>query len=101
MAIALTKTLQTIGYNLYITNSIRLLFVPELAIEMIQNVYESEGHYTDEFLPIIYKVVSITDGETVSEILALLGPNYPGAIITAEQYLIDNVGYYTGGSVVA
>lgn len=100
MAISLAKTLQTVSYTLYIVSSIKLIS-PSSHIQVSQNVYESSGHRTDSFLPIISKTVTITDSTAISAIVALLGPNYPGAITLAEQYLVDNVAYYSGGTVVA
>lgn len=99
MAIELVKTLQTVAYTLYIVSVIRVNL--DGNVEISQSIYESSGHYSDGFLPIITKTVIISDSTALTAMFAILGSNYNGAIMIAEEYLIDNDAYYATGSVVA
>jgi hypothetical protein len=99
MAIILTKTLQTIEYDLYILTTILNPFYT-IGLTLDQYTYASEGHFNDGFLPIIRRNVQITDGGTVTTITALFYSDPNGAVEAAETYLVANDAYYAGGSVV-
>lgn len=101
MAIALTKTLQAVEYNLYIVTSIRLVLTIPTVVQVSQDIYQSAGHYTDDFTPMIHKDIDITSSDAVVAITALLSSNYSAAVTAAEQYLIGAVAYYSGGEIVA
>lgn len=96
MAIALEKTLQTVSYDLYIKSSVMFLSPTLLVLET--RVYQSEGHYTDGFVPMILRQEVISASATIS---AFAG-NYssvPG-IAAAEAWFVANVAWYSGGVVV-
>jgi hypothetical protein len=101
MAIELVKTLQTVAYTLYIKSNIRLIQTDPETVEVNQDIYQSVGHFTDGFTPMITKVVSITDTNVIVAVKALLGSNYTSAVSAAEQYLVGAVAYYADGEIVA
>ena len=51
MAIAITKTLQTVEYGLYCKSNVVFLMTGLVVLNI--DVYQSSGHYTDGFVPII------------------------------------------------
>lgn len=99
MAIELIKTLQGKDYILYIVTNMRLEASTESAIEIHQKIYESKGHFDDGFVPIILKNVVVTNQQRVNTIKLLLGQNYDEAISVVENFLVNNVAYYQGGTV--
>lgn len=101
MAISLVKTLQAVEYTLYIISDVRLTQQNPETVEVSQNIYQSNGHYSDEFTPLITKTVVITDTNAIVAIKALLSSNYTSAVSAAEQFLIGAVAYYADGEIVA
>ena len=101
MAISLVKTLQTVQYTLYIVSSVRLTLADPETVEVCQNIYQSAGHYSDGFTPIIKRDVTITDTNAVIAIKAVLANNYNSAVTAAEQFLIGAVAYYQDGEIIA
>lgn len=97
MAIRLVKTLQTVNYTLYIKTTVQLLTQESVSVRL--KFYQSQGHYQDDFLPIIEKQVTIT----ADNVLQIMQAFYPGneQIYTQaiEQYLVQAVGYYQGGAI--
>lgn len=96
MAIELTKTLQTVEYGLYLKTGMRLLTATMVVVEM--KGYQSQGHYTDGFLPIISKIENITDLTTVQAFAGSYASTV--GLAAAEAWLIANVAWYSGGAVV-
>lgn len=99
MPIQLTKTLQGQQYTLYIITTVE--FIDESrALSVVQNIYQSQGHFDDDFLPIIRKRATVTNNTIVRSIRAVLRENYATAVALIETFLVNNVQYYQGGSVV-
>jgi hypothetical protein len=67
----------------------------------MQEIYQSVGHYNDDFTPMIHRELNIANTDAVVAITALLSSNYNAAVTAAEQYLIGADEYYTGGEIVA
>lgn len=99
MAILLDKTLQGTLYHLYIVSAVQLTPTDPEGIKVKQNIYQSIGHYIDNFVPIILKETTILDTNAVIAIKALLSANYNSAVSAVEQFLISTVPYYQGGVV--
>ena len=97
MAIALTKTLQTVEYNLY--GRTALVFHSTEVVVVKVSIYQSSGHYSDGFVPIITKNHNITDSTVVTAFGSYYS-NSPVAINAAEDWLVANDAWYSGGSVV-
>lgn len=100
MPIVLNKTLQGKTYTLYIISSARLQGSEGVAVEIQQTIYESKGHFDDGFLPIIKRDVLVTNQQRVNTIKTLLRQDYEEAISIIENFLVNNVPYYQGGSIV-
>lgn len=100
MAIQLSKTLQGTTYTLYIITQLALRQGEQETIRVAQDFYESKGHFDDDFLPIIRKEVTVTNQQRVNSIKLLLRENYAEALSVAENFLVNNVAYYQGGTVV-
>lgn len=98
MAISLAKTLQTVSYTLYITTE--LLFVDVTMVASKQLGYQSSGHHSDNFMPMLQRTEVVTDAAILSVVLPMYISNPSGAIAAYETWLVGNVGYYSGGSVV-
>ena len=99
MAISLAKTLQGTAYTLYMTTDILATFQGLVVTK--ESVYQSSGHRSDGFLPIISKVNVITDITATASINnSYNSGDISAAIATAEAYLINNVAWYSGGSAV-
>lgn len=98
MPIQLAKTLQTVDYTLYIITDIDLPGSDRVLIN--QRIYQSKGHFDDDFLPIILKRQVITNQARVNTIRMLIRTNYDEAINAVETFLTANVPYYQGGVVV-
>jgi hypothetical protein len=98
MAITLPKTLQTVSYTLHFTTTV--LYVSATDIGVNCDGYQSTGHYTDGFLPLLQKRVVITD----SALMDSARLNYPFAMETlvddVEAYLVADHAYFAGGTVV-
>lgn len=95
MSIAVTKTLQTVEYDLYVRSNVVFLTVGLVVVNI--DVYESEGHHTDGFVPMIKRTEVITDAGTV----ASFDDSYASTvgITAAETWLVANVAWYSGGVV--
>jgi hypothetical protein len=96
MAITITKTLQSVEYaDLYFVTSI--LYSSATLVAVALDGYETVGHYTDGFLPIIRKYATVTGGTAASA-----HANWPSAIPTAIG-IIENVlndsGFFENGVV--
>lgn len=102
MPIQLSKTLQGVTYLLYITTEIKVERQQDNlhSVRVVQLFYESKGHFDDSFLPIIRKEITITNQQRVNSIIALLRDSYSEALSVAENFLVNNVAYYQGGTVV-
>ena len=61
-------------------------------------VYESQGHYTDGFVPMIGRMENITHVPTI----ASFSGSYASTVglAAAEAWLVANVAWYSGGVVV-
>jgi hypothetical protein len=98
MAITLPKTLQTVSYTLYFTTTV--LYVSATDVGVNCDGYQSTGHHTDDFLPMLQKRVVITD----AAVMASARMNYPFSMATlvsdVEAYLVASVVYFAGGTVV-
>jgi hypothetical protein len=97
MPITLTKTLQTVEYDLYMKTIIAAA-LPTFVVASL-DIYESSGHCDDGFVAIIKKQQSITDSATVATVLVNRFTNQPVAIAAIENYLVANVAWYSGGIV--
>jgi hypothetical protein len=100
MPISLPKVLQGTSYTLYIITEIGLFLTPVESIRIKQRFYQSKGHYDDGFVPIILKEVTVTNQQRVNTIKLLLRENYAEALSVAENFLVNNVPYYEGGTVI-
>jgi hypothetical protein len=62
--------------------------------------YQSTGHHTDNFVPLIQKRVVITD----AGVMTSARTNYPFSMDTivddVEAYLVASDAYFSGGTVV-
>lgn len=99
MAITITKTLQTVLYTgLYFTTTVAYVSATDIGVTC--DGYQTTGHHTDMFLPIIQRRVVITDA-TVMDSARL---NYPFTMDTlvddVEDYLVASDAFFTGGTVV-
>jgi hypothetical protein len=98
MAITLPKTLQTVSYTLYFTTTVLYVSATDIGIQC--DGYQSTGHHTDNFVPILQKRVVITDADVMTSARA----NYPFSIDTlvddVEAYLVADDAYFAGGTVV-
>jgi hypothetical protein len=97
MAINLIKTLQSVQYNLYIKTQVNITH--DGSVVIMQDFFQSKGHYQDDFYPIIRKRQIITNPTRVNSIKAALKDDYNEAVNLVEAFLIQNVAYYTGGVV--
>lgn len=98
MAISLQKTLQGTTYpDLYALTTIQYASAILVAVQMV--VYESQGHLSDGFVAIISRYENITDSATVATVYANYLTNYAVAVAAIEEYLVDNVAWYEGGTV--
>src|SRR5260221_14440353 len=95
MAIALAKTLQSVAYTLYITTEI--LYVGGV-IATKQLVYQSSGHHSDGFVPMVVRYEVVSDATMLSSFNS--ASDYAVAVGLVEAYLVANVSYYSGGSLV-
>ena len=98
MPITLAKELQGVMYSLYILTQIRL-HPSETSVDITQVMYQSKGHFDDNFLPIIRREVTITNPQRVNTIKTIIKQDYKEAIYIVENFLVSNVGYYDGGVV--
>ena len=99
MAISLAKTVQGTAYTFYITTDLAAVLSGLVVVR--ESVYQSTGHKTDGFVPIIARTEVITDSTTTASInTSYNNGDYTGAIATAEAYLVASVAWYSGGSVV-
>ena len=99
MAIAITKTYSAVEYaDLYFKTS--LVFSMADLVVLRLNGYKNATHYTDGFLPIIQKTENITDESATASFNSTYYANPASTIATIEAWLIANVAFYTGGSVV-
>ena len=96
MAIAITKTLQTVEYGLYCKSNVVFLMTGLVVLNI--DVYQSSGHYTDGFVPIIKRTENITDSATVTSFASSYASTV--GIAAAEAWLVANEAWYSGGSVV-
>jgi len=98
MAITLPKTLQTVSYTLYFTTTVLYVSATDIGIQC--DGYQSTGHHTDNFVPMLQKRVVITD----ADVMASARANYPFSIGTlvgdVEAYLVADDAYFAGGTVV-
>jgi hypothetical protein len=98
MPITLPKTLQTVSYTLYFTTTV--LYVSATNVGVNCDGYQSTGHHTDNFVPMLQKRVVITDAGVVASAQA----NYPFSMDTlvddVETYLVSDDAYFAGGTVV-
>jgi hypothetical protein len=99
MAITITKTLQTVLYTgLYFTTTVAYVSTTDIGVQC--DGYQTTGHHTDMFLPIIQRRVVITDAAVMTS--ARL--NYPFGMATlvgdVEAYLVVSDAFFTGGTVV-
>lgn len=96
MAIALTKTLQAVEYDFHIVSMVQWLSATLVVLQA--EAYQSEGHYNDGFVPMIVRRETINHAPTA----ASFGGVYSSSVgmATAEAWLIANVAWYSGGSVV-
>lgn len=98
MAITLPKTLQTVSYTLYFTTTVLYVSATDIGIQC--DGYQSSGHHTDNFVPLIQKRVVITNAGVMDS--ARL--NYPFSMATlvgdVEAYLVASDAYFSGGTVV-
>lgn len=99
MAIEITKTL--VG-----TEYVDLCFKTSLIFSMTDLVvldmkgYETAAHVTDNFLPILQRQEAVTDPAATASFNSVYYTNPSTAIAAIEAWLIANVAYYAGGSVV-
>lgn len=98
MSITLSKTLQSRSYVLYIRSELKLVD-RDNSINLIQDIYESKGHYDDGFLPIIRKRLQTNNINIVRIVRSLVTNDLSSAILAVETFLVQNVPYYQGGSV--
>lgn len=98
MSIILQKTLQGVVYTLYIKTTVNLS-EENKRIYLIQNIWQSKGHFTDDFLPIIRRNLDTANTNIISVIRALLKDNHTAAILAIETFLVQNIPYYEGGIV--
>lgn len=96
MPIILRKTLQTVVYDLYIVTDINL--TPN-GVQLLQNFFQSKGHFNDDFLPIIRKRLNIQNQNIIRVIRALIGENQKAALLAIENFMVQNIPYYQGGIV--
>ena len=101
MAIEITKTLQAVEYVLYIITKIDIDNSEDFGLSISQDIYQSQGHYTDEFLPIIRKYPTVSSRNARVAIRAVLQEDYNSAVQATEQFLITAGGFYEGGEIVA
>ena len=102
MAILLTKTLQSVEYDLYIMVVDYIFFSSMNKAMVTVNVWESQGHKTDKFVPMIVRMEDVygdstidlppEDSSGIADITLLM--NY------SHQYLLDNVAWYSGGTLI-
>jgi hypothetical protein len=100
VAIILNKTLQGVTYDLYIKTDMRLDTSTPEKVSVVQHFYTSQGHFDDGFLPIIRRELVITNQQRVNSIKLLLRESYKEAINVAENFFVNNVAFYQGGTVV-
>lgn len=98
MAIQLAKTLQTIAYTFYIKCNVAA-FQP-LVVVLEEKAYQSAGHYTDGFVPMIVRREIITDATVVADFNASYWSDEATSILAVETFLLTQA-WYTGGSIVA
>lgn len=98
MAISLDKTLQTVEYSLYILPEF-ILVLPTLAVVKMK-AYQSQGYYDDKFVHIVERVENISDAATCSAIYNGYYMDYASCLTALQNYLINNISWYSGGSVV-
>jgi len=98
MAILLTKTLQTVMYNLYIKTELNIV-EQDNRLYLIQNIYQSKGHFDDDFLPIIRRRFNTANPNIIRIVRSLMREDFPSAVLAVETFLVQNVAYYQGGSV--
>lgn len=98
MAISLPKTLQTVAYTLYFTTTVLYVSATDVGVQC--DGYQSTGHHTDGFLPMLQRRVVITD----DYVMLSARLNYPYNIETlvgeVEDYLVSDDAYFSGGTVV-
>lgn len=97
MAIILRKILHEQVYMLYIKTEIAL--TAQDNIRVVQKIYESKGHFDDEFVPIIVRAVVVSNPQRVNTIKLLLKASYAEAVSVVENFLVNNAPYYTGGTL--
>lgn len=98
MAISIEKTLQTIAYTFYVKTNV-VVFLPSVIV-LEERVYQSSGHYTDGFVPMIVRRETITDATVIAAFNTSYWSAEATAILAAETYLLTQA-WYTGGSIVA
>jgi len=95
MAIILHKILQDQVFDLYMKTEIAL--TNQNNVRVVQKVYESKGHFEDDFLPIILKSTVVSNAQRVNTIKLLLANDYEEAVSVVENFLVNNIPYYNGG----
>lgn len=97
MPITLTKTLQSEEYNLYLI--IEPIAIVGSRFIVAVNGYRSQGHYQDNFTPLIVKRETIDSQTLVLAYRALAPFNMVAAVQAIESYMVQSIAYYLGGSV--
>ncbi len=97
MAIVVSKTLQGVEYMLYFTTEVKQ--TEGDTIRLVLTGYQSEGHFNDDFLPIIQKSPVVKNKNRAESVIALYEKNYKEAVELIESFLVGNVPYFVGGVV--
>lgn len=97
MTIALGKTLQTVAYTFHIVSE--LAYSNAGMVISQEAVYQSSGHFTDGFVPMIRRQEVITDASVITTVEANKYSDYAVAINTIEDWLVANVAWYATGTV--
>ena len=98
MPITLVKTLQGIEYTLYSVTNVQTVL--ETVILVRPNIYQSYGHFLDNFLPIISRQDVLEDSVLLIAVWPYyLQRDYGTVKSLIETFLVNSVAYYSGGII--